>query len=261
MSISAKDVARLRKMTDAPMMDCKTALTECEGDFEAAKDWLRKRGLKQADKKADRDTNQGLVGYAFWPGGIGVSIAEVNCETDFVARNEKFHELVDIIANDCQKGIEVDLARYIGTLGENLSIGGRAIMEGSKDNIAIYVHGKVNETMGSMVVAVKYVGGNSEAAYNVAMHIAATAPKAVSVSDLDQKWVAKEKAFQIEQAVESGKPQDIAEKMVAGRMQKTLKEVVLMSQPFVMDATKTIEDVANEAGITITAFVRIKVGE
>jgi len=263
MAISAKDVASLRKMTSAPMMDCKAALTESNGDMETAKEWLRKKGLQAADKKAGRDANEGLVGV--YIAENVAYVAEVNCETDFVARNEDFHGVVQDVLQRQYQGTTLsadELAVHVGTIGEKLELGQTAQVEAPTDgNVIYYIHNGITATMGNLVVAVGFTGSDEATAKQIAMHIAATNPKALSTDDLDQEWVEKERAFQIGQAVDSGKPQEIAEKMVNGRMQKTLKEVVLLEQPFVIDNSKTVAEAAKEAGIVITNYSYTKVGE
>lgn len=263
MNISAKDVMSLREMTSAPMMDCKSALTESNGDIEAAKEWLRKKGLQAADKKAGRDANEGLIGV--YVAENVAYLAEVNCETDFVSRNENFHDVVQEVLQRQYQGTTLsdeELAAYVGTIGEKLVLGKTAQVDHPDDGAGIfYVHNGVNDTMGSLVVAMTYKGGDEAKAKQVAMHIAASAPQALDTDSLDQEWIAKETKFLTDQALESGKPAEIVEKMIAGRMQKVLREVTLLDQPFVVDPDTTVGKFLKENDMEVVEFVRLKVGE
>ncbi len=258
-NITAKQVQTLRAMTNAPMMDCKVALVAAKGDVETAKDWLRKKGLQQVDKKAGRDANEGLIGVSIIDDRV--AIVEVNCETDFVARNEKFQDFVrDTAWAVSADSYVVDTAEIVAVLGENIKLGRHSKMDAnSHESISTYIHGAVGEGVGKIGVAVLHTG-DDDLGKKLAMHIAATNPKAVSVDQLDPEWVENEKRLFSEQALESGKPEHIVEKMVVGRMNKVLREVTLMDQQFVMDTEKTIGDLLEENDAHVVDFIRLEVG-
>lgn len=260
MTVTAKMVKDLREQTGAGMMDCKNALTEANGDMELANDFLRKKGMKIADKKSGRDANEGLVGVRVTANAAYV--VEVNCETDFVARTEGFQDFVNEVLDNFGK--KIDTAEIIATLGENIKISNMAMIP-MDTVLASYVHNQVVEGMGSIGVVVSLSGTASDELADlgkqIAMHIAASNPKAVSSEELDTEFVEKERQIFTEQALESGKPVHIAEKIVEGRMKKMFSEVTLLSQPFVVDLDKTVDQVLNEAEATIVTFVRIEVGE
>jgi elongation factor Ts len=257
---TAKDVAFLRKETSAPMMDCKTALVECHGHFEAAKDWLRAKGLKTADKKAGRSTEEGLV-VAKNINGVTV-MAQIYCETDFVAKTDSFRDFGDIVADSvfAETELSVDVvSAAIAELGENITIGKTARI--TDPQVAIYMHGKTHDSMSKLAVAVSYEGVNTDvtatAAKQIAMHVAATDPEALSEEHLNAEWIDKERTFLVQQALDSGKTSEIAEKMVAGRMKKFLQESVLLEQPFVVSGGDiTVGEFAKNNNMSITDFVR-----
>jgi len=288
MSISAAMVKQLRDKTGAGMMDCKSALTETSGDMEAAIDWLRTKGLAKAAKKAGRVAAEGLIAVA--AGGNRAVMVEVNSETDFVARNPDFQTLVRGIAEAAlgtdgslaavlaapMPGGEVDvdhaIKAAIATIGENISLRRVAMISVGHGVVGTYVHGAVAPGLGKIgvLVGVESTGAPDkleQIGKQVAMHIAAANPLAVRVDDLDQAVVARERAILAEQARESGKPAGVIEKMVEGRLRKFYEEAVLMSQAFVVDADKTVEQAveaaAAEAGsaITVTAFACFRLGE
>ncbi len=287
MSITAKLVKDLREATGVGMMDCKKALTETGGDLDAAIDWLRKKGLSAAAKKSSRVANEGLVGIS--SGDKIGTLVEVNSETDFVARNDAFQGFVKTLADLAAKTDDIaglaamdypgtgrtvteELTNNIATIGENMAL--RRMVKLTVNNGAVisYVHNAVADGLGRIGVLVALESGAAADSLmtlgkQLAMHVAATAPASLSESDLDQDMVARERQVLIDQAVQSGKTPEIAEKMVEGRMKKFLKEVVLLEQTFVMDGETSIKDVisnaAKDAGadITMTGFARYNLGE
>ena len=284
MAITASMVKELREKTGAGMMDAKKALTETDGDMEAAVDLLRVKGLAKADKKAGRTAAEGLVGVAV-EGGVGVAV-EVNSETDFVARNPQFQEMVAGIAK-AALGVDGDVeavkaapmggktvaetvTEAVATIGENMSVRRSARIEA--DVVASYVHNAAAPGMGKIGVLVGLKGNGDKAAMEeigkqVAMHVAATSPASLSEADLDPALVAREKQVLTEQARESGKPDAVIEKMIVGRMNKFFQEVCLMKQTFVVNPDLTVEKAVKEAEgscgapVTVSGFVRLAVGE
>ncbi|MEE4346531.1 MAG: translation elongation factor Ts [Paracoccaceae bacterium] len=272
MAITAALVKDLRERTGAGMMDAKKALTETNGDMEAAIDWLRTKGLAKAAKKSDRTAAEGLVAVQV-EGGRGVAI-EVNSETDFVGKNADFQAMVASFAKAAMgvntveelkaahvngKTVEEVLTEKIATIGENMSLRRMAVLEG--DTVVSYVHNAAADGMGKIGVLVAMKGDNAGFARQVAMHIAAANPASLSQADLDPAVVEKEKHVQMEIARESGKPEAVIEKMIVGRMQKFMAEVTLMGQAFVVNPDLTVEAAAKEAGVEITGFLRLEVGE
>ena len=272
MAITAAQVKELRETTGAGMMDAKKALTENNGDMEAAIDWLRTKGLAKAAKKSGRTAAEGLVAVRV-DAGRGVAV-EVNSETDFVAKNADFQAMVGQIAGaalgasdvDALKAAEVGgksvetlLTEGIAKIGENMSLRRMAAVEGG--TVVSYVHNAATDGMGKIGVLVAMTGGDDAFGKQVAMHIAAANPAALSEADLDPAIVEKERQVQIDIARESGKPEAVIEKMIVGRMQKFMAESTLMGQAFVINPDLTVEAAAKEAGATITAFVRMEVGE
>ena len=272
MSITASMVKELRESTGAGMMDAKKALTETSGDFEAAVDWLRTKGLAKAAKKSDRVAAEGLVAV-FVDGPNGVAI-EVNSETDFVAKNAEFQEMVKgfagvalncdsleaLINADFQgKKISEVITDKIATIGENLSL--RRIAKISGDQVVSYVHNAAADGMGAIAVLVALKGNNEEFGRQVAMHIAAANPQALNKDELDPSIIEREKSVLTEQARESGKPEQVIEKMIDGRMKKFLSEVTLLGQDFVIDPDLTVEAAAKQSGVEILNYIRMAVGE
>jgi elongation factor Ts len=272
MAITAQMVKELRESTGAGMMDAKKALTETNGDMEAAVDWLRTKGLAKAAKKSGRVAAEGLVGVAV-AGGKGVAV-EVNSETDFVAKNEEFQSMVSSIANaalgasdlDALKVTEVDGATVdekvtaaIAKIGENMTL--RRMVSVTGDSVVSYVHNAAAEGMGKIGVLVGLKGADSGIGKQIAMHIAATSPASLSEADLDPALVEREKAVLTEQARESGKPDAVIEKMIVGRMAKFFEEVTLLGQKFVINPDVTVAQAAKDAGVEITGFARVAVGE
>ncbi|MBL4838668.1 MAG: elongation factor Ts [Kordiimonadaceae bacterium] len=287
--ITAALVKSLRETSGAGMMDCKKALTETEGDLEAAVDWLRTKGLAAAAKKSGRVAAEGLV--AVQAAGKKAAIAEVNSETDFVARNEQFQTFVSDIAGvvlatgetdiealakvaypGSEKTVGETLAANISTIGENMNIRRAVALEVEEGLVASYIHGAVVDGLGRIAVL---VGLKSSAGEDVlaplgkqlAMHIAAANPASLSEDDLDPAILEREKQVQMDKARESGKPENIIEKMIVGRMRKYLEEIVLLHQTFVIDGETKISDVvakaAKDAGteIELVSYVRMEVGD
>jgi len=272
MAITAAIVKELRYATGAGMMDVKKALTENEGDMEAATDWLRTKGLAKAAKKSDRTAAEGLVAVKV-DGGKGVA-AEVNAETDFVAKNAEFQGMVGDIANaafgvDDMEGLTAadlggksvadTITDKIATIGENMSVRRMAKIDG--DIVVSYVHNAMADGMGKIGVLVALKGGDEAFGKQVAMHIAATNPAALDEASLDPAVVEKERQVQIDIAKESGKPDNVIEKMIVGRMKKVMSEVTLLGQSVVINPDLTVEAAAKEAGAEIIGYIRLEVGE
>ena len=288
--ISAKIVMDLRGRTGAGMMDCKNALVEAGGDLEKAIEVLRSKGLAKAAKKAGRVASEGLVeAYIHLGGRIGV-LVEVNCETDFAARNDAFQDMVRNVVNvaintdgsteavagstypGSSKTVTEAIKDLVGTVGENMTFRRSAMLNVKDGVVATYVHNSVSDGLGKLgvLVAVETIGGHDEArafARQVAMHVAATNPLALTAEEVDAAAVERERAIFSEQARESGKPEAIIEKMVEGRIRKFYEEVVLLKQAFVMNPDLTVEAALKEAEKTIgapakiTGFVRFALGE
>lgn len=272
MAITASMVKELRETTGAGMMDAKKALTETDGDFEAAIDWLRTKGLAKAAKKSSRVAAEGLVAVAT-SDGKGVAV-EVNSETDFVAKNSDFQEMVKAITNAALNVSNTDelastsingktvadtLTDNIAKIGENMTL--RRMQSIEAERVVTYVHNSATQDMGQIGVLVAINGANTEFARQVAMHVAAANPQALSATELDQSIVEREKNILTEQARESGKPEQVIEKMIQGRMKKFLAEVTLLGQDFVINPDLTVEAAAQEAGVEIVSYVRMAVGE
>ncbi|MEL7104588.1 MAG: translation elongation factor Ts [Pseudomonadota bacterium] len=272
MAITAALVKELRDSTGAGMMDAKKALTETGGDMEAAVDWLRTKGLAKAAKKSGRTAAEGLVAVAV-EGGKGVAV-EVNSETDFVGKNAEFQEMVGGIAKLALNVSDIDallasdmggktvqdvLTAKIATIGENMSVRRMATVEGG--TVVSYVHNAAAPDMGKIGVLVAMTGDDAAFGKQVAMHIAAVNPASLSEDDLDPAVVEKEKTVQMDIARESGKPEAVIEKMIIGRMKKYMAEVTLLNQSFVVNPDLTVGAAAKDAGVEITGFVRLEVGE
>ncbi|KIC42728.1 elongation factor Ts [Ruegeria sp. ANG-R] len=272
MAITAAMVKELRDSTGAGMMDAKKALTETDGNMDEAVDWLRTKGLAKAAKKSGRTAAEGLVAVHV-NGGNGVAV-EVNSETDFVAKNAEFQEMVGKITYAAEgvddveallaadlggKSVADTLTDKIATIGENMSV--RRMSKLSGDTVVSYVHNAATHGMGKIGVLVALSGGDEAFGKQVAMHIAAVNPAALSEADMDPEVVEKEKQVQMDIARESGKPEQVIEKMIVGRMKKFVAESTLLNQDFVVNPDLTVEAAAKEAGATITGFVRMEVGE
>lgn len=273
MAITAALVKELRDSTGAGMMDAKKALTETNGDMEAAVDWLRTKGLAKAAKKSGRTAAEGLVGVAV-NGSVGVAV-EVNSETDFVSKNADFQQMVAGITNAALGVSDVDalnaadlggkpvsevVTDKVATIGENMSVRRMSRLEG--DSVAAYVHNAATDGMGQIGVLVAVKGDDSAGvAKQIAMHVAATNPASLSEADLDQAIVDREEKILTEQAQESGKPENIIQGMIKGRMKKFYQEVTLLNQKFVMNPDITVAQAAKDAGVEVVAFARVEVGE
>ena len=272
MAITAALVKELRDNTGAGMMDAKKALTETDGDMEAAVDWLRTKGLAKAAKKSGRTAAEGLIGTQV-SNGVGVMV-EVNSETDFVSKNSDFQQMVSSFATAALEASEVDglvkltvdgsviseiLTNKIATIGENMTIRRMARLEG--ESIATYVHNAVSEGMGKIGVIVAMTGVDKGIGKQIAMHIAAANPASLRVDDLDSSIIDREKQILSEQARDSGKPEAVIEKMITGRMNKFFEEVTLLNQKFVINPDITVSQAAADAGVEIIGFSRLEVGE
>jgi elongation factor Ts len=286
--ITAQQVKELRDATGVGMMDCKKALAETNGDMEAAVDWLRTRGLAKAAKKAGRIAAEGLIGIA--TEGNRAAIVEVNSETDFVARNELFQQIVGNVANlavtangdvavlsempypGSGRSVAAELTDAIAKIGENLTLRRSAAIEVTDGVVGTYMHNSVKPGLGKLGIIVGVQSGGDKAVLStlgkqLAMHIANTNPLAVSADEIDPEVVERERAIYAEQAKESGKPAEIVAKMVEGRIRKFFEEVTLLAQVFVIDGETKVADVIKaaekEAGapIKITRFVRYALGE
>lgn len=270
--ITAAMVKELRVKTDAPMMECKKALTEADGNMEQAEEILRVKLGNKATKAASRITADGVVAiYIDEPGKIG-AIVELNSETDFVAKNADFIAFANDIAKLVAENKPADVAALsalplngstvdevrkglIGKIGENISIRRFQIIEG-KGKFSTYIHGGAK-----IGVIVDVVGGNDEVAHDVAMHIAASKPKALDKDGVDQNLIETERRVAIEKARENGKPEHLIEKIAEGSVNKFLKEVTLLSQPFVKDDSKSVGELLKSNGATVSAFALFVVGE
>jgi elongation factor Ts len=286
--ITAALVKELREKTGAGMMDCKKALSETAADLEAAIDWLRKKGLSAAAKKAGRVAAEGLVGVAV--SGTAGAVVEVNAETDFVARNDKFQAFVETVARQALAGdgdiakvatapypgsgrdVQGELTNLIATIGENMSLRRARRFAVGDGVVASYVHTAVAPSLGKIgvLVALESTGDKAKLAAfgrQLAMHVAASNPQSVSVADLDPAAVAREREVQMGKAAEEGKTPDIAAKMVEGRLRKFYQDVVLMEQTYVIDGeskvAKAIEAAAKDVGaaIKVAGFARFQLGE
>lgn len=287
-TISATMVRDLREKTGAGMMDCKKALTETNGDMEAAVDWLRTKGLAAAAKKSSRTAAEGLV--SVYTDGTKGAIVEVNSETDFVARNDKFQNFVSEVAGiamgqggdiDAIKGatyptsgksVEGELTDLIATIGENMVLRRSAALEVANGIVANYMHNAVTDKTGriGVLVALESTGDKAELAQlgkQIAMHVAATNPQSTTVDDLAPEIVEKEKTFLIEQAKESGKPAEFIDKMIEGRIRKFYEQVVLNEQEFIMNPELKVKDAVAELAkklgtdVKLKGFVRFGLGE
>ena len=286
--ITAARVKQLRETTGAGMMDCKKALTETEGDLESAKDWLRKKGLAAAAKKAGRVAAEGLIGVATGEGS-GATV-EVNAETDFVARNERFQGFVKQVTElalgsdgelEALKGLDYpgaghsvaeELTQLIATVGENMTLRRVARLSVGQGQVAGYCHNQVVPGLGKIGVIVALESSAPAEALaglgkQLAMHIAAAAPLAVDREGVDPSALDREREVLADQARASGKPEEIVQKMVEGRLRKYYEEVCLLEQVFVIDGERKVQAVLADAGkeqgaeITVTGFVRYLLGE
>ncbi len=279
MTITASMVKELRESTGAGMMDVKKALTETNGDMDAAVDWLRTKGLAKAAKKSGRTAAEGLVGVAV-EGGQGVAV-EINSETDFVAKNAEFQGLVRDVTRAALKAQDLEALKQtdvggktaeaavtdaIARIGENMTIRRMAAISG--DTVVSYVHNAAGEGLGKIGVLVALSGTDNGIGRQIAMHVAAAAPAALDEAAMDQAVIAKEREIQTQKAMEenaaSAKPRPdavIHNNIIPGRMKKFIAESTLLGQAFVVNPDLTVEQAAKEAGVTVTGFVRLAVGE
>jgi len=273
MAITAAMVKDLRERTGAGMMECKKALVECDGDIDAAIEHMRKTGLAKADKKAGRTAAEGLVAIKSSDDNKKVAIVEVNCETDFVSKGDEFQNFCDEVAQlaldkepadmDALLALPMSggnsvadtLKTMIAKIGENMTVRRFKLMNSANGQLASYSHGS------RIGVVVDIEGGDADLGRDIAMHIAASKPQAVSADNIDPAVIEKEKEIFTAQAQESGKPAEIIEKMIGGRISKFLKEITLLGQPFVKDPDTTVEKLLKGAGATVVAFERFEVGE
>ncbi len=286
-TITAAMVKELRTTTGAGMMDCKTALTENDGDMEASVDWLRTKGLASAAKKAGRVAAEGLVGIAM--DGTEGALVEINSETDFVARNDQFQEMVSTIAKLGLKAVTIEalaalpyesgeltvdenLKKMVGSIGENMVLRRSDRIQVSKGVVASYMHNAIAPGLGKIGVLVGLESSGdkdklAELGRKIAMHVAAANPLALTQDDVDATTVERERAVLIEQAKEAGKPDNSIEKMVEGRLRKFYEEVALLSQIYVVDGESKVGDAIKSAEsdvggeIKITGFTRFALGE
>ena len=271
MAVTASMVKELRERTGAGMMECKKALVETNGDMDAAIEHLRKSGLAQADKKASRIAADGQIALATREDNSEAVMVEINCETDFVAKDANFLAFTDAVASNALAatsddmdalmasdfdGSSLEVARQalVTKIGENIQVRRMARMTGC-DNIGAYIHG------GHIGVMVDLEGGNKEVARDIAMHIAALNPAYIDVDDVPADVLEKEKQFLISQAADSGKPADIIEKMVSGRMRKHLSTITLLGQDFVKDGDITVAKLLKQNDAKVKSFTRLVVGE
>jgi elongation factor Ts len=280
--ITAAMVRDLREKTGAGMMDCKRALSENAGDMEAAVDWLRKKGLAAAAKKSSRTAAEGLIGVASAPGAA--AMVEVNAETDFVARNETFQAFVAEVAGlalsvgddvatlsgatypGTRHSVAEELTRLIATIGENMTIRRAKRFEVAEGTVATYVHNAVRPGLGKIGVLVA-LSGRSEMAVmetlgrQIGMHVAAARPESLDIGGVDPSALERERAVLFEQSRASGKPDNIIEKMVEGRIRKYYEEVVLLEQVWVHDGESRVKAVVQKAGLKLEGFARFQLGE
>jgi elongation factor Ts len=271
MNITADAVKQLRERTGAGMMECKKALVETKGDLDAAADLMRKQGLAKADKKASRVAAEGVVVVEKSSDAHTAALVEINCETDFVAREQDFRGFAQAVAAAALAGKPASLEALLGTklssgetvderrraliakIGENISVRRFSVLS-SPDHLGAYVHG----TRIGALVAVK--GGDAALSHDLAMHVAASNPKYLSQAQIPADVVEKERAILTEQAQGEGKPADIVAKMVEGRLRKSLGEITLAGQAFVKDPDVTIEKLLKNAKAEVTAYERFEVG-
>jgi len=287
-NITAAMVKELRETSGAGMLDCKKALVESDGNLEAAIDWLRQKGLSKAAKKSSRVAAEGLVAYAV--DGTKGAVIELNSETDFVSRNESFQKVVGDIAGlslgtsgdldallaadypGTGRSVADEVTHQVATIGENMNLRRTATLEVSDGVVAGYMHNAVTPSMGkiAVLVALESTGDKDKLgalAKQIAMHVAATNPASNTVDDLDPALLEREKNVLTEQARESGKPDNIIEKMIVGRIQKYYEEVVLNEQVFVIDGENRVKQVvanlAKELGadVSLKGFVRYQLGD
>ncbi|MHB8814268.1 MAG: translation elongation factor Ts [Steroidobacteraceae bacterium] len=271
MSITAETVKQLRERTGAGMMECKKALVETGGDLDAAAELMRKQGLAKADKKATRIAAEGVIAVERSADGLAAAMVEVNCETDFVAREQDFRAFAKGVAAravadrpqtldallqaklDGSETIEERRRSLVAKIGENIGVR-RFVVLATPQHLGAYAHG----TRIGALVAVK--GGDAQLAHDLAMHVAASNPRYLSQREVPAEVIAKEREILTEQAQGEGKPPEIVAKMVEGRLRKSLGEITLLGQPFVKDPDTTVEKLLKGAGAQVAAFERFEVG-
>ena len=282
-NISASLVKELREKTGAGMMDCKNALNENNGDIESSVDWLRTKGLAKAAKKSGRIASEGLIGIA--SSQDFNAIVEINSETDFVARNDIFQDVVrnisqlSLLSSDIEglkketvgdKKIDVDsyITEMISSIGENINLRRMTRFESSHSHVSSYIHGQVNEGLGKIGVMVNLKSTENKETIDdlgkkIAMHIAATNPLSISIADMPSEVLDRERKILIDEARESGKPEEIIEKIIEGRLKKFYQESVLLEQTFVIDGESKVSEILNSLGgpVEIVEFVRYELGE
>ena len=271
MSIPADTVRQLRERTGAGMMECKKALVETGGDLDAAAELMRKQGLAKADKKATRIAAEGVIAIERSADGLAAAMVEVNCETDFVAREHDFRAFAKAIAHravsdrpqtleallqaklEGSETIEERRRALVAKIGENIGVRRFAVLTAAQ-HLGAYTHG----TRIGVLIALQ--GGNAQLAHDLAMHVAASNPKYLSQKEVPPEVIAKEREILTEQASAEGKPPEIVAKMVEGRLRKSLGEITLLGQPFVKDPDTTVEKLLKGAGAQVAAFERFEVG-
>ena len=265
-NISASQVKELREKTGLGLMDCKKALQEANGDLDLAIEELRKSSGLKASKKSSRSAADGLIGIKSFEGRS--FMVEINCETDFVARDDSFNvfmeEVLEIVSSNADKGlqelldenIEEQREKLVQKLGENIVVRRIASSDNNADSSGVYLHS--NKKIGTII---SLQGGSEEVAKDIAMHAAATDPMAISPSDIPGEVIEKEREIYKAQSEESGKPEDIVEKMIEGKISKFLSEMSLTEQNFVKDPNKTINDLLKDSNASIVSFTRFEVGE
>ena len=272
MTITAKMVKELRDLTGVGMMDAKKALTESNGDFEGATDWLRQKGLAKAQKKSGRIAAEGLVGIKLF--GDSAILIEANCETDFVARNKEFQDMINSILDNSigkntlndilkstinDKTVDEFLIEKVASIGEKISLRRVQIIHGKY--IGFYIHNSSSDNLGKIGVAVSLSSSNETLVKQIAMHIAASNPLALSEEHLSDELINKEKKLFLEQAKESGKPDNIVENVVKGKLKKFINDVTLLNQNFVIDPDVTIKEILDKNNNSILDYVRFEVGD
>jgi len=272
-TISAAMVKSLRDATGAGMMECKQALTEAGGDMEQATDILRKKGAAKAEKRSGRIAADGVIGFAAAPDGSAAALVEVNCETDFVAKQDEFQDFANAVAACVLAGEPGDVAALgdlalpggasveatrtglVAKIGENITIRRFARMAGGDGIVSHYLHGQ------RIGVLVQVKGGDADLGRDLAMHVAASRPVCVSREQVPAEVLERERAIYAAQAAESGKPPQIVEKMVEGKLAKFVNEITLLGQPFVKDPDLTVGNLLKKHGATVNGFERLEVGE
>lgn len=272
-AISAAMVKSLRDATGAGMMECKQALTEAAGDMDAATDILRKKGAAKAEKRSGRVAAEGVIGFASAPDGRTAALVEVNCETDFVAKQDDFQQFANAVAACVLSGTPADLpalgamplgggasveaarTALIAKIGENIGIRRFVRLAAAEGAVSHYLHGN------RIGVLVQLNGGDGELGRDLAMHVAASRPMCVSRDQLPPAVLERERVIYTAQAAESGKPAPIIEKMVQGKLNKFVNDITLLGQPFVKDPDTTVADLLNKHGASVAGFERLEVGE